>query len=229
MVCKTKKTSKIAEEEPVRKSPRKLKRKAEEEKEASSDELPEEPQSDSSEDVVKPSPKKKAKSKAKAKAKAPPKGTKTSKKSKKTEKSDESPESDNAETKETKKEYVPAEPWTEAVWRKHLGDSWYEALKDELTPDFLKNLGEIDELRKTENVYPKHEDLFKAFRLTPLDKVRVVILGQDPYFQEGLAMGLCFSIPKGKAVPGSLKNIYRELGIADKVHHGDLTSWTSQG
>ncbi|GGE02551.1 uracil-DNA glycosylase [Tsuneonella deserti] len=81
-------------------------------------------------------------------------------------------------------------------------------------------------------VYPAREDWLKAIELTPLEAVRVVILGQDPYHGPGQAMGLCFAVPEGVAVPPSLANIYKELasdlGIVPPAH-GDLSHWARQG
>ncbi len=81
-------------------------------------------------------------------------------------------------------------------------------------------------------VFPKGAEYFSALNLTPLDKVRVVILGQDPYHGEGQAHGLCFSVQPGVKTPPSLVNIYKEmqadLGIAP-VRHGHLEHWAKQG
>ena len=76
-------------------------------------------------------------------------------------------------------------------------------------------------------------DLYNCFRLTPYDKIKCVILGQDPYHNEGQAHGLCFSVKKGVEPPPSLKNIYKEikddLGITEPPEFGDLTSWAKEG
>ena len=86
--------------------------------------------------------------------------------------------------------------------------------------------------RSSTVVYPPQENQFKAFALTPPKAVRVVILGQDPYHEEGQAHGLAFSVPKGIRIPPSLRNIYKEresdLGIPPSSH-GDLTHWAEQG
>ena len=80
--------------------------------------------------------------------------------------------------------------------------------------------------------YPPKKDIYKALELTPIDTVKVVILGQDPYHGEGEANGLAFSVNKGIKLPPSLKNIYKELnddlGI-EIPNHGDLTKWAKQG
>ena len=81
-------------------------------------------------------------------------------------------------------------------------------------------------------IFPKGSEYFGALNLTPLEQVRVVILGQDPYHGEGQAHGLCFSVQRGVRPPPSLKNIYKEmksdLGI-DPPSHGNLTHWAEQG
>jgi uracil-DNA glycosylase len=81
-------------------------------------------------------------------------------------------------------------------------------------------------------VYPPRGCRLRALELTPLDEVRVVILGQDPYHGSGQAMGLCFAVPEGQAVPPSLANIYKELesdlGLP-RPAHGDLSHWARQG
>lgn len=84
----------------------------------------------------------------------------------------------------------------------------------------------------THTVYPDMYDLYNCFRFTPLDQVRCVILGQDPYHEPGQAHGLCFSVPAGVPLPPSLRNIFAEqhtdLGITQPAC-GDLTAWAKQG
>lgn len=90
----------------------------------------------------------------------------------------------------------------------------------------------LDEKQKGFKIYPPGKLIFNAFNLTPFQKVRVVILGQDPYHNPGEAMGLCFSVPKGVRIPPSLKNIYKEQASdvqIDIPNHGDLTPWAEQG
>ena len=86
--------------------------------------------------------------------------------------------------------------------------------------------------RDHHTIYPPTEDVFNAFRYTPLDRVKVFLLGQDPYPGAGQAHGLCFSVRPGVRLPGSLRNIYQELhddlGIKP-VKHGSLASWARQG
>lgn len=76
--------------------------------------------------------------------------------------------------------------------------------------------------------YPQREEIFNALNLTPFEKVKVVIIGQDPYHGPGQAHGLCFSVRKGVPIPPSLKNIRNECGI-EESSHGDLTKWATQG
>lgn len=108
-------------------------------------------------------------------------------------------------------------------------EDFFDKAKDSLY--FQNILTFLDKVYEKE-VYPKREDVFKAFSLTPLDKVKVVIIGQDPYHQKGQAMGLAFSVPSGVRLPPSLRNIYREissdLGITMQ-NDGDLTYLAKQG
>ena len=113
-------------------------------------------------------------------------------------------------------------------------DSWKPVLDPVLGGEEARRLG--DWLRAEEDagktVYPPRGSRLKALELTPLEAVKVVILGQDPYHGPGQAMGLSFSVPEGVRVPPSLANIYKELeadcGIAPP-DHGDLTPWARQG
>lgn len=111
--------------------------------------------------------------------------------------------------------------------------SWKEALKDEfLSPYFLQIKQNLLKAKQEKIVFPPSNLIFNAFNLTPFDKLKVVILGQDPYHGENQAMGLSFSVPKGVRVPPSLVNIYKEiqtdLGIKEP-NSGDLTPWAKQG
>merc|ERR1712216_960117 len=78
-------------------------------------------------------------------------------------------------------------------------------------------------------ILPAQQDVFRAFRETPFENVRVVIVGQDPYHGAGQAMGLSFSVPRGINVPPSLRNILKEATGSESATHGDLTSWAKQG
>lgn len=111
--------------------------------------------------------------------------------------------------------------------------TWKDALISEFEKQYFKDLTAFvrDEYLKTP-VYPKPKNIFKAFDLCPIDRVHVVILGQDPYHGKGQAQGLCFSVPAGIANPPSLQNIYKEIeSDIGYVHDtsGDLTHWTEQG
>jgi uracil-DNA glycosylase len=111
---------------------------------------------------------------------------------------------------------------------------WKDQLADEFSKPYFAQIKHFlsEEKHKGKIIYPPGALIFNAFEQTPFDKVRVVILGQDPYHGPNQAMGLCFSVPKGIAIPASLKNIYKELkrdlGIPE-VKHGDLTNWAHQG
>ena len=114
-----------------------------------------------------------------------------------------------------------------------IEDSWYEVLKEEFEKDYFKNLKDfIIEEKKHYTIYPKGSLIFNAFDTIPFDKVKVVILGQDPYHGEGQAHGLCFSVPCGINPPPSLVNIFKELNadVNFKIpNHGNLESWAKQG
>lgn len=114
-----------------------------------------------------------------------------------------------------------------------LTPSWEAHLKDELTAQYFRQLKEflLQEYQKFE-VYPPQEEVFSAFHHTPFEKVKVVIIGQDPYHGPNQANGLCFSVNKGVKLPPSLVNIYKEikadLGF-DPSQKGDLSHWAKQG
>ncbi len=117
--------------------------------------------------------------------------------------------------------------------RPDIGEGWYGHLRDEFaSPWFAELRTFLVEERATHAVYPKGRDIFNAFKHTPFNRVRVVILGQDPYHGPGQAHGLSFSVPQGVPPPPSLQNIFseikRDLGIS-KPTHGDLSSWADQG
>ena len=114
-----------------------------------------------------------------------------------------------------------------------ITNDWAEALADEFRKPYYRELFQrVKQEYEKGVVYPPSEDIFNAFHLTPLHKVKVVILGQDPYHDQGQAHGLCFSVKPGIAVPPSLVNIYQELqddmGI-QPPNHGYLVSWAKQG
>jgi uracil-DNA glycosylase len=115
-----------------------------------------------------------------------------------------------------------------------IESGWKEYLKDELENSYMKELGEFlkQERNAGKNIFPRSEKVFEAFNLTPLDKVKVVILGQDPYHGRGQAHGLCFSVNRGIKLPPSLVNIFKELKDdlnIDVPDHGCLESWARQG
>ena len=114
-----------------------------------------------------------------------------------------------------------------------LTGEWERALHEEFSKEYYKNLFFFIRKQYSETiVYPKADEIFTAFHLTPLEKVKVVILGQDPYHNEGQAHGLCFSVKPQVAIPPSLENIYKELhdDLGCKIpSHGCLTSWAKQG
>ncbi len=90
----------------------------------------------------------------------------------------------------------------------------------------------VNNQRANGKVFPRSDDVFRALHLTPYRQVKVVILGQDPYHNDGQAMGLSFSVPDGMALPPSLLNIYKELADdlgKERPASGDLTHWASQG
>ncbi len=115
-----------------------------------------------------------------------------------------------------------------------LDKSWLTHLGTEFDQPYMKQLKQflLQEKQQKKVIYPKGDLIFNAFNTTPLDKVKVVILGQDPYHGPNQAHGLCFSVLPGVAIPPSLKNIYKEinrdLGIAIPAH-GCLQAWAEQG
>ena len=114
-----------------------------------------------------------------------------------------------------------------------LEESWREKLKDKLDKSYYRKLVEkVRKEYKKETCYPPEDKIFNALNLCPFDKVKVVIMGQDPYFNPGQAMGLSFSVPEGVQLPPSLKTLYRALGInlnGINQPSGDLTRWAEQG
>lgn len=114
-----------------------------------------------------------------------------------------------------------------------IEDSWKEQLKDEFEKDYFVKLTEfVREEYRTKKTFPPAKLIFNAFEHTPFDKVKVVILGQDPYHNDGQAHGLCFSVPEGIPAPPSLVNIFKEINrdLGMPVpKSGDLTRWANQG
>jgi len=112
-------------------------------------------------------------------------------------------------------------------------NDWKEVLAEEFKKPYYTELFQrVKQEYESGIVYPPSEDVFNAFHLTPFHKVKVVILGQDPYHQHGQAHGLCFSVKPGVAIPPSLVNIYQELESDIQVKppsHGYLEDWAKQG
>ena len=115
-----------------------------------------------------------------------------------------------------------------------LHPSWVEPLSGEFAQPYMADLKRflLAEREAGKRIFPRAANWFRALDLTPLDHVRVVILGQDPYHGEGQAHGLCFSVPNGVRPPPSLVNIFKELnsdlGI-QPAPHGFLEHWSAQG
>ena len=111
--------------------------------------------------------------------------------------------------------------------------SWAEALRPEFGKPYYRTLFEtVGKEYRTSVVYPPADEIFNAFHFTPPEKVKAVILGQDPYHEPGQAEGLCFSVKPGVAVPPSLANIYQELHEdlgCEIPRHGSLVKWAEQG
>jgi uracil-DNA glycosylase len=144
---------------------------------------------------------------------------------------------------EEEKVYTPAPLKSTAAGEFPLFDDWSDGLCT-WKPHFenvvkSKTFSGLYSFLKTEykskKIYPPVDLIFNAFRLTPINKIKVVVVGQDPYHQPGQAMGLCFSVPRGVKVPSSLQNIYKSIDTDPKIKgfkkptHGDLTKWATQG
>ena len=115
-----------------------------------------------------------------------------------------------------------------------IEESWKQVLAEEFSSLYFKNLAAfVKEAYSKGIVYPPGKYIFEAFNRTPFDKVKVVILGQDPYHEPNQAHGLCFSVQKGVRLPPSLVNIYKELedefGTKFLDRDGDLSHWADQG
>jgi len=114
-----------------------------------------------------------------------------------------------------------------------LEESWKKLLKDEFVKPYFKSLSEFihDEYKKT-TVYPPAKYIFNALDSLPVDKVKVIILGQDPYHGLGQAHGLSFSVPDGIDLPPSLQNIYKEIQTdigKNSTQSGNLNRWVKEG
>ncbi|MBO4622083.1 MAG: uracil-DNA glycosylase [Paludibacteraceae bacterium] len=114
-----------------------------------------------------------------------------------------------------------------------IEESWREVLQPEFDKPYFELLTDfVRQEYRTKQCFPPAKLIFNAFDLCPFDRVRVVIIGQDPYHDVGQAQGLCFSVPDGVRIPPSLQNIYKELqselGTAIPAS-GDLHRWAEQG
>lgn len=115
-----------------------------------------------------------------------------------------------------------------------IDPSWLNVLQTQFDAPYFAELKQFLIAERSQyQCFPKGSEIFAAFDRTPFDRVKVVILGQDPYHEPGQAMGLCFSVPHGTAVPPSLINIIREInsdiGTNITTTSGDLTGWAEQG
>ena len=114
-----------------------------------------------------------------------------------------------------------------------IGNDWDLALSEEFKKEYFLNIMDfVQEEYATKTVYPPYGDMFNAFKFTPLSNVKVVILGQDPYHEEGQAHGLAFSTPEGRPIPRSLKNIFKEINHEYGYpipESGCLEKWAEQG
>ena len=124
--------------------------------------------------------------------------------------------------------------WVDKIMNVKIEQTWKEALADEFDKDYFIKLTDFvrGEYLSGKAVYPAPANIFNAFNLCPLDKVKVVIIGQDPYHEPGQAHGLCFSVLPPTPIPPSLINIYKEIQNdlgKPSVTHGDLTYLAEQG
>lgn len=116
-----------------------------------------------------------------------------------------------------------------------IEESWKEALKEEFKKEYFQHIVHFlkEEKRAGKVIYPPGKLIFNAFECTPFNKVKVVILGQDPYHNPGQAHGLSFSVPDGVQPPPSLVNIFKEIhedvGINMNPRYGNLEHWARQG
>jgi uracil-DNA glycosylase len=116
----------------------------------------------------------------------------------------------------------------------NIDETWKEVLKEEFKKPYFNTI--VATLKQEKNagktIYPAGNLIFEAFNKTPFNKVKIVILGQDPYHGEGQANGLSFSVPESIPIPPSLRNIFKELQydvFAKEPSHGNLQKWATQG
>lgn len=114
-----------------------------------------------------------------------------------------------------------------------IGNSWQGFFDSETEKEYYQNLRRfLSQEYKTQTIYPPPEEIFNAFKITPFEKIKVVVLGQDPYHTPNTAMGLAFSVKPHCVIPPSLRNIYQEIDNEYGGHclkNGDLTPWAQQG
>lgn len=113
-----------------------------------------------------------------------------------------------------------------------IGNNWDNILKEEINKPYFKELIRfLNEESKVKTIFPHKTNLFRALKLTDYNDVKVVILGQDPYFNDGEANGLCFSVNDGIRIPPSLRNIFKELKEDLNIDrtNTDLSDWAKQG
>jgi uracil-DNA glycosylase len=114
-----------------------------------------------------------------------------------------------------------------------IEESWKECLKEEFEKPYFEQVTDfVRHEYSTNTIYPAASFIFNAFNLCPFDKVKVVLLGQDPYHEPGQAHGLCFSVKAGVVFPPSLRNIFKEINMdlgKPIPQNGDLTRWAEQG
>lgn len=115
-----------------------------------------------------------------------------------------------------------------------LEPQWKSVLQDEFSKDYMRNLKSFlqNEMKAKKQIFPRGSEYFAALNMTAFDKVKVVIVGQDPYHGPGQAHGLCFSVKQGVKTPPSLQNIFKELHADLNLPipaHGDLSLWAKQG
>lgn len=114
-----------------------------------------------------------------------------------------------------------------------INNEWYQVLETEFRAPYFSDLAEfVKQERSNGDIYPPKDDVFNALNKSSLSKVKVVLLGQDPYHGSGQAHGLSFSVPMGIKIPPSLRNMYKELhsDIGFIIpNHGNLESWANQG
>ncbi len=119
------------------------------------------------------------------------------------------------------------------MFNPHISNSWKHLLSSEFKQDYFKSLRYfLVEEQKCKTIYPEEKDVFNAFNLTSFEKIKVVIIGQDPYHGENQAHGLAFSVQNGVPLPPSLRNIFHEyssdLGY-DTPASGNLSKWAEEG